>query len=81
MTANAASSQPSASPTWLTGKQPEARSGRLEFRGVDKLFAELEVSAIASAGFHKEHYPEDTVQIRSRADGTLRTVLGHARLE
>lgn len=49
--------------------------------GVDKLFAELEVSAIASAGFHKEHYPEDTVQIRSRADGTLRTVLGHARLE
>jgi hypothetical protein len=45
------------------------------------LFAELEVSAIASAGFHKEHYPEDTVQIRSRADGTLRTVLGHARLE
>ena len=49
--------------------------------GVDKLFAELEVSAIASAGFHKEHYPEDTVQIRSRADGALRTVLGHARLE
>lgn len=49
--------------------------------GEDKLFAELEVSAIASAGFHKEHYPEDTVQIRSRADGTLRTVLGHARLE
>ena len=49
--------------------------------GVNTLFADLEVSAIASAGFHKEHYPEDRVQIRSRADGTLRTVLGHARLE
>jgi hypothetical protein len=49
--------------------------------GVNELFAELEVSAIASAGFHKEHYPDDTVQIRTRADGTLRTVLGHARLE
>ena len=49
--------------------------------GVNRLFADLEVSAIASAGFHKEAYPEDTVQIRTRADGTLRTVLGHARLE
>jgi hypothetical protein len=49
--------------------------------GVNRLVADLEVSAIASAGFHKEHYPEDTVQIRTRADGTLRTVLGHARLE
>lgn len=49
--------------------------------GVNQLFADLEVSAIASAGFHKENYPEDTVQIRTRADGTLRTVLGHARLE
>ena len=44
------------------------------------LFAELELSAIASAGYHKENYPEDTVQIRTRANGTLRTVLGHARL-
>jgi hypothetical protein len=49
--------------------------------GVNELFAELEVSAIASAGFHKENYPEDKVQIRTRADGTLRTVLGYARLE
>jgi len=49
--------------------------------GVNSLFADLEVSAIAAAGFHKEHYPEDTVQIRTRADGTLRNVLGHARLE
>ena len=49
--------------------------------GVNQLFADLELSAIASAGFHKEHYPEDTVQIRTRSDGTLRTVLGHARLE
>jgi len=49
--------------------------------GVNRLFADLELSAIASAGFHKEHFPADTVQIRTRADGTLRTVLGHARLE
>ena len=49
--------------------------------GVNRWFADLEVSAIAAAGFHKEHYPKDTVQIRTRADGTLRTVLGHARLE
>ena len=49
--------------------------------GENQPFAELEVSAIASAGFHKEHYPEDTVQIRSRADGTVRTVLGYARLK
>ena len=49
--------------------------------GVNQLFADLEVSAIASAGFHKENYPQDSVQIRTRADGTLRTVLGHARLE
>jgi hypothetical protein len=49
--------------------------------GVNRFFANLELSAIASAGFHKESYPEDTVQIRTRADGTLRTVLGHARLE
>ena len=48
--------------------------------GVNRLFAELELSAIASAGYHKENYPEDTVQIRTRANGTLRTVLGHARL-
>ena len=49
--------------------------------GVNRLFAGLELSAIASAGFHKEHSPDDTVQIRRRADGTLRTVLGHARVE
>ena len=48
--------------------------------GVTRHFADLELSAIASAGFHKEHSPEDTVQIRNRGDGTLRTVLGHARL-
>jgi hypothetical protein len=49
--------------------------------GVNELFADLELSAIMSAGFHKEHYPKDTVQIRRRSDGTLRTVLGYARLE
>ena len=48
--------------------------------GVNRLFAELELSAIASAGYHKENYPEDTVQIRTRANGTLRAVLGHAQL-
>ena len=49
--------------------------------GVNRYFADLELSAIASAGFHKESSPEDTVQIRSRADGSLRTVLGYARLQ
>jgi hypothetical protein len=49
--------------------------------GANRHFSDLELSAIACAGFHKEHYPEDTVQIRTRADGTVRTVLGHARLE
>lgn len=49
--------------------------------GVNTLLADLEVSAVASAGFHKEHYPDDKVQIRTRADGTIRTVLGYARLE
>jgi len=49
--------------------------------GEIRLSADLELSAIASAGFHKEHYPEDVVQIRKRADGTLRNVLGYARLE
>ncbi|HEU5093377.1 MAG TPA: hypothetical protein VFT30_11870 [Nitrospira sp.] len=49
--------------------------------GENKYFADLELSAIACAGFHKEHSPEDTVQIRTRASGVLRTVLGHARLQ
>lgn len=49
--------------------------------GENRLFADLELSAIASAGFHKDRYPEDMVQIRTRATGALRTVLGHARLE
>jgi hypothetical protein len=48
--------------------------------GENRLFADLELSAIASAGFHKEHYPKDLVQIRDRGDGSLRTVLGHAKL-
>jgi hypothetical protein len=49
--------------------------------GVNRFFADLELSAIASGGFHKENYPEDSVEIRRRADGTLRTVLGYGRLE
>ena len=49
--------------------------------GVNRWFADLELSAIASAGFHKGNYPEDTVQIRTRADGALRTVSGYAQLE
>ena len=64
-----------------SGVSREREGFDIVINGVNELFAELEVSAIASAGFHKEHYPEDTVQIRSRADGALRTVLGHARLE
>ena len=49
--------------------------------GENKYFADLELSAIACAGFYKEHAPGDTVQIRTRTDGALRLVLGHARLE
>ena len=49
--------------------------------GKNTYFAELELSAIACAGFHKEHYPDHKVQIRNRTDGTLRTVLGHGKLE
>jgi hypothetical protein len=49
--------------------------------GANRHFADLELSTIACGCFHKEHFPEDTVQIRSRHNGTLRTVLGHARLE
>ena len=64
-----------------SGVSREREGFDIVINGVNKLFAELELSAIASAGFHKEHYPDDTVQIRTRADGTLRTVLGHARLE
>jgi hypothetical protein len=63
------------------GIQQEAHGFELVVNGENRLFADLELSAIASAGFHKEHWPEDTVQIRSRASGRLRTVLGHARLE
>jgi hypothetical protein len=64
-----------------SGVSREREGFDIVINGVNELFAELEVSAIASAGFHKEHYPDDSVQIRSRADGTLRTVLGLARLE
>ena len=48
--------------------------------GVNRFFADLEISAIASAGFCKESYPEDKVRIRNRAE-KLRTVLGYARIE
>jgi hypothetical protein len=61
--------------------QQEAQGFDIVINSESRLFADLELSAIASAGFHKEHWPEDTVQIRSRADGRVRTVLGHARLE
>ena len=63
------------------GVRREGEGFDIVINGVNRLFADLELSAIASAGFHKEHYPDDTVQIRRRADGTLRTLLGHARLE
>ena len=64
-----------------TGAGREAEGFDIVVNGVDRFFAELEVSAIACAGFHKENYPDDTVQIRTRADHKLRTVLGYARLE
>ena len=66
----------------MTNDSPQTNEGYdIDINGENVLFADLELSAIASAGFHKEHYPNDTVQIRTRADGRLRTVLGHARLE
>ena len=63
------------------GVQQEGQGFDIVVNGVNRLFADLELSAIASAGFHKEHYPKDTVQIRTRSDGTLRTILGYGRLE
>ena len=66
----------------MTDEGPRKNEGfDIVINGANYLFADLELSAIASAGFHKEHSPEDIVQIRNRADGTLRTVLGYARLE
>jgi hypothetical protein len=66
----------------MTNDSPRKNEGYdIVINGENVLFADLELSAIASAAFHKEHYPKDTVQIRSRADGAFRTVLGHAQLE
>jgi hypothetical protein len=65
----------------MTDGSAENQGFDIIINGVNQLHADLELSAIASAGFHKEHYPADTVQIRTCADGTLRTVLGYARLE
>jgi hypothetical protein len=66
----------------MTNDSPRTNEGYdIVINGEDRLFADLELSAIASAGFHKEHWLDDMVQIRNRGDGTLRTVLGHARLE
>jgi hypothetical protein len=66
----------------MTNDSPRTNEGYdIVINGENVLFADLELSAIASGGFHKEHYPNDTVQIRTRADGRLRAVLGHARLE
>ena len=67
--------------SYANGVPREDEGFDIIINGVNRFFTDLEVSAIASAGFHKESYLEDTVQIRTRADGTLRTVLGHARLE
>ena len=55
------------------GVQKKGDGFDIVINGADRLFADLELSAVASSGFHKEHYPEDTVQIRTRSDGTLRT--------
>ena len=63
------------------GAERESEGFDVVINGTNRFFAQLELSAIASAGFHKENYPEDTVQIRTRADEKLRTVLGYARIE
>jgi len=66
----------------MNKSEPHGAQGfDIVINGEDRLFAELEVSAIASAGFHKENYPEDTVQIRARSDNKLHNVLGYARLD
>ena len=66
----------------MTNDSPRKNEGYdVVINGENRFFADLELSAIASAGFHKEHYPDDKIQIRTRADGNLRTVSGHARLE
>jgi hypothetical protein len=65
----------------MTETKENSQGFDIVINGKNQVFADLELSAIASAGFHKEHYPDDTVQIRTRSDGTLRTVLGHGRLE
>ena len=62
-------------------KNAENEGFDVVINGANRYFADLELSAIACAGFHKEHSPQDTVQIRARSSGTMRTVLGHARLE
>jgi len=63
------------------GAARENEAFDIVINGTNHLLADLELSAIAAAGFHKENYPADKVQIRNRANGTLRTVLGYARLE
>ena len=67
----------------MNKSEPHGAQGfDIVINGEDRLFAELEVSAIASAGFYKESYPyEDTVQIRARGDNKLLNVLGYALLE
>jgi hypothetical protein len=49
--------------------------------GANRWIADLELSVIAGAGFHKQNYRDDTMQIRTRKDGSLRTVLGPGSLE
>jgi len=49
--------------------------------GVDRTFRDREPVAIAAACYLKQQWPRDEVQIRTRADGTLRTVRPDFRLE
>jgi hypothetical protein len=42
--------------------------------GRNLTFRDVEENVIAAARFHKQRLPKDEVQIRTCADGTLRTV-------
>ncbi|HWL04195.1 MAG TPA: hypothetical protein VNQ99_04555 [Xanthobacteraceae bacterium] len=78
--------------SWKRGESPYTvpmKNGLLEatdgwdivVNGVDRTFRDREPVAIAAACYLKQQWPRDEVQIRTRADGTLRTVRPDFRLE
>lgn len=49
--------------------------------GVNRTFRDVEAFAIQAACNLKQQWPRDEVQVRTRADGTLRTVCSDYRLK